>query len=353
MSLVNQNRWSTVRRLFESAIDMPTIERGAYLQAECADDSDTRQEVLALLAADEVPFDMPVDRDPDSRHQTDAAENLPEILGFKIVKRIGSGGSSRVFEAICLENGARVALKVINSGSNGQSLLRFRQESRVLSRLSHPGIVRLHETGQTQDGQIYLAMDFVEGQRIDEWCTSHALSAQERVAAVLQMLDALEHAHAAGVIHRDIKPHNILVNTEGQVHLVDFGVARLTREDGNRTGFHTETGNIVGTFAYMSPEQADGKAGRIGPTTDVYQAALVLFQLLTGRLPYEVDDRGAMALLKAVLFERRMLLSEVVPELSGAIEDVISAALNVDPVQRPQSVQLFAAQLQVALAQMD
>ena len=103
----------------------------------------------------------------------------------------------------------------------------------------------------------------------------------------------------------------------------------------------------------MSPEQADGKAGRIGPTTDVYQAALVLFQLLTGRLPYEVDDRGAMALLKAVLFERRMLLSEVVPGLSGAIEDVISAALNVDPVQRPQSVQLFAAQLQVALAQMD
>jgi serine/threonine-protein kinase len=187
MSLAPSNRWSTVRRLFETAIDMPTIERGVYLQQECADDSDTRQEVLALLAADEVPFAMPVDRDSDGRGHTDATENFPEVLGFRIVKRIGAGGSSRVFEAICLENGVRVALKVMNSGSNGQSLLRFRQESRVLSRLSHPGIVRLHETGQTQDGQIYLAMDFIEGQRIDEWCTSHALSAQERVAAVLQV----------------------------------------------------------------------------------------------------------------------------------------------------------------------
>jgi hypothetical protein len=117
MSLVPSSRWSTVRRLFESAIDMPTIERGAYLQAECANDSDTRQEVLALLAADEVPFAMPVDRDPDGRGHTDATENFPEVLGFKIVKRIGAGGSSRVFEAICLENGVRVALKASASMS--------------------------------------------------------------------------------------------------------------------------------------------------------------------------------------------------------------------------------------------
>jgi serine/threonine protein kinase len=103
----------------------------------------------------------------------------------------------------------------------------------------------------------------------------------------------------------------------------------------------------------MSPEQADGKSSRIGPATDVYQTALVLFQLLAGRLPYEVEDRGAMALLKAVLFERRMLLSEVVPELGGPLEELIHSALNADPAQRPQTVQLFAAQLQLALAQMD
>ena len=346
MSRLAPERWVAVRRLFEAAVDLPHEQRLAFLDTACADEG-TRSEVLELLAADESAVDLPVDRDPAAANEG-VAERFPQVLGFRIDRRLGAGGTSRVYEATCAENGARVALKVMNLGSNAQALQRFRQESRILSRLRHPGIVQLHESGHTVDGQVYLAMDFVDGSTVDHWCRDARSDDRTKVRLCVEVLGALSHAHSVGVVHRDIKPHNILVDSGGRTRLVDFGVARLHRDDGNRTGFRTETGNLVGTFAYMSPEQADGKASRIGPATDVYQVALVLFELLTGRLPYDIDDRGAMALLKAVLFERRVRLSEVREELSGQLDEVLHAALDVDPARRPQTAGEFAELLERA-----
>ena len=347
MSRAASERWVTVRRLFEAAVELPVEQREAFLSVACGNDDGTRSEVVALLAADESAVDLPIDREV-SRGCEGAAERLPEVVGFRIDRRLGAGGTSRVYEATCWENGRRVALKVMNVGASSQALLRFRQESRILSRLRHPGIVSLHESGHTVDGQVYLSMDFVEGDTIDRWCDRQRTPEADRVELAVQVLDALAHAHAAGVIHRDIKPHNILVGTDGRTRLVDFGVARLHREDGNRTGFRTETGNLVGTFAYMSPEQADGKSSRVGPATDVYQVALVLYELLAGQLPYEIEDRGAMALLKAVLFESRVRLSDRRPELAGPLDDALHAALDVDPLRRPASALAFAEMLAAA-----
>lgn len=346
MSRLAPERWIAVRRLFEAAVDLPREQRLAFLDTACADEG-TRCEVLELLAADESAVDLPVDREPAAANEG-VAERFPEVLGFRIDRRLGAGGTSRVYAATCAENGARVALKVMNVGSNAQALQRFRQESRILSRLRHPGIVQLHESGHTVDGQVYLAMDFVDGTTVDHWCRDGRADDLTKVRLCIEVLGSLSHAHAAGVVHRDIKPHNILVDCGGRTRLVDFGVARLHRDDGNRTGFRTETGNLVGTFAYMSPEQADGKASRIGPATDVYQVALVLFELLTGRLPYDIDDRGAMALLKAVLFERRVRLGEVREELAGPLDELLHAALDVDPSRRPQSAGEFAELLERA-----
>ena len=348
MSIAAIDRWVMVRRLFEAAVDLPQDQRLAFLDSACADEG-TRCEVLGLLAADESAVDLPVDRDPAATNEG-VAERFPEVLGFRIDRRLGAGGTSRVYEATCRENGARVALKVMNVGANGQALQRFRQESRILSRLRHSGIVQLHESGHTVDGHVYLAMDYVNGATIDRWCRDHAADDRRKAELCIEVLAALSHAHAAGVVHRDIKPHNILVDSAGRVLLVDFGVARLHRDDGNRTGFRTETGNLVGTFAYMSPEQADGKASRIGPSTDVYQVALVLFELLTGRLPYDIEDRGAMALLKAVLFERRVRLSEAREDLAGPLDEALHRALDVDPSKRPQSAAEFADLLSRAIA---
>ena len=350
MSAVPAERWLQVRRLFEAAVEMPREERGAFLDAQCAVDDGTREEVLALLEADTGSTELPADRELAGLGGVESEPRFPEILGFSIIRRLGVGGSSRVYEATCLENGRRVAIKVVNSGAGAAALQRFRQESRVLARLDHPGIVHLEETGHTRDGLVYLAMEFVDGQCIDRWCADQRPSAAGRIGLVLQMLDALSYAHAYGVVHRDIKPHNVVVDADARVRLVDFGVARLSGTDGHRTGFHTETGNIVGTFAYMSPEQADGQQGRVGPATDVYQCALVLFEVLAGRLPYEVEGRGAMALLKAILFERRLRLSEVVPALGGKLESALESALDADPARRPQSARAFADLLRDAMA---
>ena len=344
---VAKKKWLHVRDLFDVAVELPVEERGAFLVRECGEDTDTRAEVESLLAANDSAMDLPADREVERK--CDVPERLPEILGYRIERRLADGGSSRVYEATSVENGMTVALKVINSGASGSSLQRFRQECRVMARLDHPGIVRLYETGHTQDGHVYLTMEFVRGQCIDKWADAHGCNATERIRLVLQVLEALSHAHGAGVIHRDLKPQNILVDEDGNARLVDFGVARLTREDGHRTGFHTETGNLVGTFSYMSPEQADGKSGRVGPPTDVYQTAVVLYELLTGRLPYDLENRNAMAVLKAVLFDRRVPISEVRPELAGALEECIMRALSTDPADRPQTVAQFAEQLRKAM----
>ena len=351
MSTVAAERWIRVRRLFESAVEMSCEERGRFLSAACGSDEEVHREVLALLEADTAAQDLPMDR--EIVREDRAQDHLPDVVGFRLVRRLGAGGTSRVFEAVCIENDQRVAIKVIHAGSSSQAMMRFRQESRVLSRLDHPGIVRLHETGHTVDGQVYLSMDFVEGRTIERWCDDEGADERQRIGLVAQVLDALEHAHGAGVIHRDLKPHNVLVDADGRIRLVDFGVARLHRDDGHRTGFRTETGNLVGTFAYMSPEQADGKAGRVGAATDVYQCAIMLYELLCGALPYEVEDRGAMALLKAVLFERRVRLSERRPELAGVLDDLLHCALDVDPSTRPQTAAEFAALLRKASAAID
>jgi serine/threonine protein kinase len=344
-ALAHEDRWANVRRIFDAAVDLPAELRRSFLDRECGDDTATRAEVEELLVASDSAVDLPADR---AAATPEVAERMPEILGYRLERRLAHGGSSRVYEATSLENGRTVAIKVISSGASASALQRFRQECRVLSRLDHPGIVRLYETGHTPDGHVYLSMEFIHGLCIDRHVAEHASSDLERIGLVIDVLDALSHAHAAGVIHRDLKPHNILVDGSGRARLVDFGVARLNREDGHRTGFHTETGNLVGTFAYMSPEQADGKNGRIGPATDVYQCAVVLYELLAGRLPYDIEDRSAMSLLKAVLFDARSPLGAVAPRFSGAMDRAINRALSADPADRPQSAAMFAEQLRQA-----
>lgn len=347
MSAAPAERWTTVRRVFDTAVELPREQRGEYLDAAGIDD-DIRDEIRMLLEASDSAMDLPADRAPTPA--SSVPERMPEVLGYRLIRRLAHGGSSRVFEAESTENGQTVAVKLINSCASSSGLHRFRQECRVLSRLRHPSIVQLFETGHTPDGHVYLAMEFIRGRCIDAWASAESASVAQRTRAVIEVLSALAHAHAAGVVHRDIKPHNILVEDSGDVRLVDFGVARLHRDDGQRTGFHTETGNLVGTFAYMSPEQADGKSGRIGPATDVYQCAVVLYELLTGRLPYEIEDRSAMALLKAVLFDRRVPASEANPLLDERLAEAIDRALARDPAERPQSATLFAYQLGAAIS---
>lgn len=337
------NRWALVRGLFEAVSAIPMPERRGFLDYACPDTT-IRHEVESLLSADEMAdtWSMPGDREAPQP----LCEPLPSVPGYSIDRLIGSGGAGSVYLARNTLSGRRVAVKVVRSLAVGsQSMQRFRQECRALARLSHPGIVQLIETGSAPGGITYLVMEHVDGLPLDRWKQDHDPSPSTCIDLVRQMLAALAHAHDAGVIHRDIKPANVLVDAAGTVKLLDFGVARLHSQEGNRTGFKTETGHLIGTFAYMSPEQADGGGERIGVTSDVYQSALLLFELLAGRLPYEADGRSAAALLRAVLMDRRITLSEVRPDLPIALGELLDRTLCADPARRPPTVRAFDAEL--------
>ena len=333
------DRWSIVRGLFEAVSGLADAQRARFLDFACPDAA-IRGEVESLLEADrQADWDVP------SGLGTSTEDPRPEILGYRIESLLGSGGSGSVYAAVATCTGRRVAIKTLRSLAGSQAMARFRQECRALARLSHPGIVQLVETGTAAGAVTYLVMEFIEGTPVDAWSAECRPSAAQAVRLVRGVLAALAHAHDAGVIHRDIKPHNVVVTRDGQPKLVDFGVARLTGDEGRRTGYRTETGHLVGTFAYMSPEQADGRSERIGVASDVYQSALLLFEMLAGRLPYEADGRSAAGLLRAVLMDRRMPLSEARADLPAALSELLDRALAIDPAARPQGVRAFDAEL--------
>lgn len=333
---------AVVRSMFDAAMDLPEGDREPWLKRVCSDQSIVR-EVLELIAANAEGEGLTASgaRIP---HVGQVSERVPAVRGFAVESKLAQGGTARVFKGTSNETGTTVAIKVIAEGASRASLERFRQECRVLARLNHPGIVRLHETGVTVDGDTYLVMDFIDGITIEKWARLPGRTHAECIGVALQVLDALAHSHDFGVIHRDLKPHNILVDSSGRARLVDFGVARLT-SDGRRTGFHTETGSLVGTFAYMSPEQADGSSDQITPGTDLYQLAVVLYEMISGSLPYAVRNGGAMALLKAILFDARVPLSDAAPGVDDRLAAVLDAAVSLDPSRRPTCARAFAESL--------
>ncbi len=351
MSLCPQNipnRWMIVRGLFDTVSCMSAPQRKAFMDFACPD-AGIRKEVEGLLEGDMISNDMVMPADA-AAIAVEHEEPLPEISGYTIDSVLGSGGAGSVYSATNSSTGRRVAIKMVRShGAGSQVLQRFRQECRALSRLSHSGIVQVVETGSV-NGNTYLVMEFISGMSLDMWTQAHSPTPARSIVLIQEILAALAHAHDAGVIHRDIKPHNVMVTADGHIKLVDFGVARLTNEEGRRTGFRTETGHLVGTFAYMSPEQTDGRSDRIGVTSDVYQVALLLYEMLAGRLPYEADGKSAAGLLKAVLMDERVRLEEVRPELAGPISDLLSKALSIAPSARPQTVRAFDEALDTVLA---
>jgi serine/threonine protein kinase len=222
----NQDRWAIVRAMFDAVSALAAAQRDKFLDFACPDAS-IRAAVESLLAADDSAggWDLPSDR---GRVASTTREPLPDIPGYRAESLLGSGGVGSVYATRNTTTGAMVAIKVVRSvGLGTQAVLRFRQECGALSRLSHPGIVRLIETGSAA-GLTYLGMEFIEGLPLDAWLAEARRSPQRCIGMVRGMLDALAHAHEAGVVHRDIKPRNVVVAVDGIPRLVDFGVERFS-----------------------------------------------------------------------------------------------------------------------------
>ncbi|MBK8980073.1 MAG: serine/threonine protein kinase [Planctomycetes bacterium] len=284
--------------LFDAALALPAAARAAFLAERCADRPELRAELASLLAHADRRGGL-LDRPPPIPRELGAGQPPAEVGPYRLVERLGAGGFGDVWRAEQSEPIARtVAVKLIRQGvASAQALARFAVERQALALLAHPGIARIHDAGTTADGQPWYAMELVDGPTITDFARRYRLGLADRVRLVVQVCDALHHAHERGIVHRDLKPSNVLVQGDcdrAQPKLIDFGIAKLHEAD---AAWQTQDGQIVGTPAYMSPEQARGDVDAVDARTDVHAVGVLLFELVTGTVPFEPKSTDASGLL--------------------------------------------------------
>ena len=284
-----------------------------------------------------------------------------KVPGYVVGARIGEGGMGVVHEARQESPDRPVALKLLRIELAGdRGLRRFRREAELLGWLNHDGIAQVYEAGtaETEQGPVpFMAMELVRGRPIDLWAAERGLDLRGRVELLLQLCDAIHHAHQRGVVHRDLKPGNVLVNEEGRVKVLDFGVARLasTAADGTEglelTGAETTgTGSVLGTLPYMSPEQVAGPAGGVDTRSDQYSLGVIAYELLSGDLPVEVDALPLPEAARRIREEDPTTLGLRDARLRGDLEVIVGKALAKEPSRRYASVDELATDLRRHLA---
>lgn len=394
MEVQSPDNWKRIEEIFLTAADLAGVERERYLGEACGGNTALRKEVEGLLAAD--------DRDetelkPIVRHSIVSMVSLAEsaraaagnsaptlartsegsfegtMAGeWRLVEEIGRGGMGTVYRAVRGDGefSLEAAVKVLGRGVNSQALLdRFRRERQILARLEHPNIARLLDGGKTPSGQPYLVMEFVPGMPLTRYCDEHQLTLRERVALFRKVCDAVSCAHRHLVIHRDLKPDNILVTTDGIPKLLDFGIAKLLQTGTNEDGDLTHTADRVGTPSWSSPEQIRGD--HVGVGTDIYSLGVVLFRLLTGYRPYRADtitwenattvicEREPLRASEAVVVKpkgkeetdflsrsRKAAPDSLRRQLTGDLDNILAYALRKEPDRRYLSVDQFSDELQ-------
>ena len=253
-----------------------------------------------------------------------------------------------VYEAEQAHPRRTVALKIIKYGMASAELLRrFEQESQALGRLQHPGIAQIYEAGTVDTGfgpHPYFAMEFIRGRSPRDYAEAKRLNMRERLQMMVKICDGVHHAHQRGLIHRDLKPGNILVDETGQPKILDFGVARVTDSDARAT-LQTNMGQLIGTLAYMSPEQALADPLDIDTRSDVYSLGVILYELLSGRLPYTISKKVHEA-IQAIREEDPARLSTSNRMFRGDIETIVTKALEKERGRRYASAAEMAADIQ-------
>jgi tRNA A-37 threonylcarbamoyl transferase component Bud32 len=269
--------------------------------------------------------------------------NLPSTIGpFSIRRVIGSGGMGIVYEAMQESPRRKVAIKVMKRGITSSSALRrFQFESQVLARLHHPGIAQIYEAGTWDDGTggvPFFAMEFIAGAKtLNQFSIDKKLDTPQKLELFARVCDAVHHGHQKGIIHRDLKPGNILIDRQGNPKVIDFGVARSTDSDLAVTTQQTDVGALVGTLQYMSPEQCEADPDIIDTRSDVYAMGVVLYQMLCGKAPYDLESVPIFDAAKIVREQPPTRLSVVSPLLRGDLETIVSKAMAKDPEYRYQS----------------
>jgi serine/threonine protein kinase/WD40 repeat protein len=333
--------------IFQEAADLPAPEREAFILSRCGGDERLRAEVRSLvrfLDADDAAI--------LTRAQAPVlAARVPESVGhYRIVRVIGEGGMGVVYEAVQESPRRTVALKVMRSPLATPGLLRrFEHEAEVLGQLKHPGIAAIYEAGsiQTPFGpQPFFAMELVGGRPLSEYAAAAGLGLREKLELVAKACDAVHHAHQKGVIHRDLKPANILVSDDGQPKVLDFGVARAVDADALTAHplTRTEAGQLIGTLPYMSPEQVSGEPGAVDIRSDVYSLGVILYEVLTGTLPYRLGTSIAEG-ARVIREQEPRALTSISHAFRGDISTIAGKALQKERERRYQSAAELAADI--------
>lgn len=343
-------RAARVRQLFDAAVDLSGVEQKALLDQACAGDAALRAEVDALLRA--AAADAPVAAAPHPPAPTEL-----RIPGYAIIRAIGEGATSTVYEAEHLASGRRHAIKLLKSGFvSSERRRRFEHEITTLISLKHGNIAGLLapisvDAGDRAGPRPGFAMELVIGRDLVSHAAERRLTDAQRLELLAVVVRAVAYAHSKRVVHRDLKPQNILVTDDGTPKILDFGVARtLASDDGGSAGpdatMHTLTGDIVGTFTYMSPEQARGQSKDVDARADIYSLGVILFELLTGRLPYPIQGRSPLEAMRIIDQVPALSLGAVRPDLRGEAEVVVAKALEKEPARRYQTADEFADDLE-------
>ena len=379
-------RWQQMKEVLATALDLAPAERTAYLDKRCAGDGSLRDDVDRMLLDEQR-------LSPQFLESTSVAEAAVSVLreeknpwigrrvgAYQIAEEIGAGGMGEVYRAFRADDQYRkeVALKLIRSGQDSGSVIaRFKNERQILAGLEHPNVARLMDGGTTEDGLPYLVMELIEGQPINEYCQSQKLSISERLTLFLEVCAAVQYAHQRLIIHRDIKPGNILVTADGVPKLLDFGIAKiLDAQNGLDQAGSTLTMFRVLTPQYASPEQVKGEP--ITTASDVYSLGVVLYELLTGKSPYpansapqdaaravcEVEPAKPSAAVRQGRTPARDsglnsdsdskahagTPDKLARQLRGDLDNIVLMALRKEPQRRYSSVEQFAEDVRRYLA---
>lgn len=339
-------QWEQIKQVFHAALEHEPGHRSAFLARECADDDSLRREVQSLLESHELADDF-IETPASDVAAALLAEGQAGLLAgqmvghFKIADVLATGGMGEVYLADDSRLGRKVALKLLppQFTVNTDRVRRFDREARAASALNHPNIVTIHEIGET-DSLHFIATEFVDGETLRKHLTNTRLTVGEVLDISIQIASALQTAHEAGIVHRDIKPENIMLRRDGVVKVLDFGLAKLTREESGATAAQsvaqsrndTNPGVVMGTVGYMSPEQARGHD--VDARTDIWSLGVVLYEMVAGSPPFE-GETPSHVIVKILENESPPLSPRVVvPE---ELERIVVKALRKDPELRYQT----------------
>ena len=341
-------RWQHIKTVFYGALACPPGERDSFINSACAGDDAVRREVSELISAHGESGDEFLNAPAFELAARSLAVSKPEPLSpgqlishYRIISSLGAGGMGEVYLAEDARLRRRVALKLLPPSFTGGTdrVLRFVQEARAASALTHPNVCTIHEVGEGEDGRHYIVMEYVEGVTLRRHMKAKRMDVAEVLEVAIQIASGLTAAHAVGVVHRDVKPENVMLRPDGIVKVLDFGLAKLTEKPATDSTLptqprvQTETGMLMGTASYMSPEQARGLA--VDARTDIWSLGVVLYEMLAGRTPFEGATNSDV--IVSVLEREPLPLSRDAAVTEG-LEPIVSKALRKRKEQRYQSL---------------